>query len=148
MGYGFAIVTGSGSAPLVPELMDAITEVRVEEELSKPTRFAIRFDEDLCEGEPATLRAGSLRSGEILGVIAWTAAEEPICLVQGPITRMKSSMVTGGPGSWLEVHGEDLRKIMDRETVNAAWEGLGSDIASAVHGNHGFDLLVTATTRP
>ncbi|MFI0848335.1 hypothetical protein [Mesorhizobium sp. IMUNJ 23232] len=148
MGYGFQLVSGDDNEAIDSALMDSITEVRVEEELSKATRFAVRFDEDLCEGEPKTLQATALKPGQMLGVIVWNSEEQPHCLVRGPITKTKSSAVVGGAGSWLEVHGEDRRLEMDRQTVHAAWEGLASDIVGALLTNHGFEPTTAATTRP
>lgn len=148
MGYGFQLVSGEANGAVDPTLLESITEVRVEQELSKPTRFAVRFDEDICEGEPKTLQATALRPGQLLGVIVWNTEDQPHCLVRGPITKVKSSAVVGGPGSWLEVHGEDRRVVMDRDTVQAVWEGLASDIAGALLTDHGFEPETAPTTIP
>ena len=148
MGFGFQIVTGDANEPIGEQLIEAVTEVRVEEELSKPTRYAIRFDDDICEGQPTVLSATALQPGQMLGVIVWDSESLPRCLVRGPVTKVKSSAVTGGPGSWLEVHGEDRRVVMDRQAVNAAWEGLASDIAGAVLSQYAYEPLTAPTTQP
>jgi hypothetical protein len=139
MGFGYTVTSGSDNKPLSEDLMRWVAEVRVEQDLSKPTAYAVRFEEDLCEGEPATLKANEVQPGEVLSVIVQTEDDKKICLVRGPVTKIKSSAVTGGPGSWLEVHGEDRRVEMDREAVQAAWEGKGSDIVESILGRYSFE---------
>jgi len=138
MGYGFLITRGAGNVKLADDLMKAVVEVRVEESLSGPNSFAVRFEEDICEGKPATLSAKELMPGELLAVLVPDENDSTTCLVRGPITKVKASAVTGGPGSWVETHGLDRRVEMDRKSVDGSWEGRGTDIATGVLEEYRF----------
>jgi hypothetical protein len=139
MAAGFVIASGAGNLALEGGLADAISEIRVEQELSKATKFAVRFEEDICDGQQRALSATSLSPGEMISVLVPDEKKhETICLVRGPITKIKSSSVLGGPGSWLEVHGEDRRIEMDRTSVSAVWTGTATDVASAIFALHEF----------
>lgn len=139
MPAGFVIASTTDNLALEARLADLVAEVRVEQELSKATKYAIRFEEDICEGQPQALSATSLRPGEMLSVLVPDdKTGDTICLVRGPITRLKSSSVLGGPGSWLEVHGEDRRLEMDRTSVSAVWTGSATDVASAILALHKY----------
>ena len=52
MGFGAIIASGEKNNCCGTTCVDCITEVRVEQFLDEPTRFAIRFQEDLSGGEP------------------------------------------------------------------------------------------------
>ena len=82
--------------------MDCVSEVRVEQFLDEPTRFAIRFQEDLEEGEPRIMQSPELQCEQIITVAVEIAAAL-VCLARGPITERKSSLTLGGPGSWYEI---------------------------------------------
>lgn len=139
MAAGFVIASGAGNLALEAGLSDLVAEIRVEQELSKATRYAVRFEEDLCDGQPKALSATALRAGEMISILVPDEEKgETVCLVRGPITKVKSSSVLGGPGSWLEVHGEDRRIEMDRATVTAKWTGRATDVASAVLALHDY----------
>jgi hypothetical protein len=139
MPTGFVIASTAGNQALEARLADLVAEVRVEQELSKATKYAIRFEEDICEGQPQALSATSLRPGEMLSVLVPDEKTgDTVCLVRGPITKLKSSSVLGGPGSWLEVHGEDRRIEMDRTSVSAVWTGSATDVASAILALHEY----------
>lgn len=151
MSYGFKITFGEGNEPLGADLMEAIAEVRIEQDLSKPTKFAIRFEDDLCDGKPKALSSPSLKPGGMIAVLVpeeldpKKANKSLICLVRGPITKQKSSAVLGGPGSWLEVHGEDRRIEMDRESKTATWTGKASEIVDAIFSTHKFQTDVKSS---
>ena len=76
-------------------------------------RFAIRFQEDLEDGEPRVSQAPELQREQIL-TVALERDDELICLVRGPITERKCSLTLGGPGSWYEIRGMDRRIEMSR----------------------------------
>ena len=103
MSYGFTVTSGDSNTPLSSDLMEAITEVRIEQELSKATKFGIRFEDDLCDGKPKALSAKSFKPDTIISVLVpeeidpKQANKSLICLVRGPITQLKSSAVLGGP---------------------------------------------------
>jgi len=144
MGYGFLVTRGDKNEALAKGLMENVQEIRVEETLSGPSSFAVRFVEDICEGKPATLTAKALMPGEMLAVLVPGEHDKSVCLVRGPITKVKASAVTGGPGSWVETHGLDRRVEMDRQSVEATWTGPGTDIAAKILQDHKFEPKVLA----
>ena len=50
MGFGLAITSGDLHVPLLENLQGWLVEARVEMELSAPTRYALRFEDDICDG--------------------------------------------------------------------------------------------------
>ena len=146
MGLGAIITSGPENRPLGADLMRWVAEVRVEQDLSRPASYAVRFEEDLCEGQPASLNAKELKPGVTMAIVV-EVEDKRYCLVQGPIDKVKSSAVVGGPGSWYEVHGVDRRVEMDRVGVQAAYGGRASEVAAAILSSHGFEAEVTQTTR-
>jgi hypothetical protein len=111
------------------EIMRWIVEARIEQELSKPTIFAIRFADDLCNGDFEVANKDELKPNTLIGVFV-RAGNTYSCLVHGPITQIRSSSRSGGTGSWIEVRGQDRRIEMDRVAVQATWPpGKASDAA-------------------
>jgi hypothetical protein len=131
MGFGAIIASGENNTLLRGDLVDGITEVRVEQFLDEPTRFAIRFQEDLSGGEPVIMKAPELQCRQKI-TIAVKVGDEIKCLVRGPITDVKCSVMLGGPGSWFEIHGQDRRIEMDRECKRRSWFGLESEVAARI----------------
>ena len=125
MGFGALIASGTDNRLLPDSLMNCITEARVEQFLDQPTRFAIRFEEDLSGGEPVIMKTAELQCEQMItiGVQVEGAIE---CLVRGPVTDVKCSMQLGGPGSWYELRGQDRRVELDRKCVYRAWSGRAS----------------------
>ena len=146
MGFGALIASGSGNELLGDELLGCVTEVRVEQSLDEPTRFAIRFQEDIRDGEPLVMGAPELQPEEIL-TVAVPDGDDLRCLARGPITEVKCSIAIGGPGSWVELHCMDRRIELDRQCFRHAWQGRASDAASAILGGYGFECDVEPTTR-
>ena len=145
MGFG-AIITGGDAFTVLEDIMPWIIEARVEMELSKATKFALRFEDDLCEGDPEVARNPALQSNQMIGVFV-RVGEQLHCLVFGPITRIRTSSMVGGTGSWVEVHGEDLRVTMGRVGVQATWTGRASDAALAILGAYNIPGDVEQTTK-
>jgi hypothetical protein len=145
MGFGATITSGESNTPLPAELAQWLVEARVEQDLSKPTRFALRFEDDICGDQPAVAGAPELLPNTVISVIA-PAGDQRHCLVRGRITQVKCSTRFGGQGSWVEVHGEDRRVEMDRACVQASWTGLASDAAAQILAAYGFTPDVEATT--
>jgi hypothetical protein len=145
MGFGATITTGDANQPLEPGLAQWLVEARVEQELSKPTRFAVRFEDDICGDQPAVAGAPELRPNTVLAIIA-PAGNGRVCLVRGRITQVRSSTRLGGEGSFVEVLGEDRRVEMDRVCVQATWTGRASDSASRILAAYGFTPDVEATS--
>jgi hypothetical protein len=145
MGFGAIIASGEKNKLLSNDLLDCITEVRVEQSLDDSTRFAIRFQEDLSEGEPRIRKAPELQCQQMI-TVAVQVGDTMKCLVRGPITSVKSSVMLGGPGSWYEVRGQDRRIELDRQSVRRAWAGRASDAAVTILGAK-FDQTDVQETR-
>lgn len=131
MGFGAIITSGDNNTLLADSLVDCITEVRVEQFLDEPTQFAIRFQEDIVDGEPRIMKAPELQCEQMIAIVVETN-DELRCLVRGPITDVKCSITLGGPGSWFEIHGQDRRIELDRQCVRRAWTGRASEASSAI----------------
>ena len=138
MGFGAYITTGTGLAALSPDIKAWLVEVRVEMELSKPTRFALRFEDDICDGSFAVQGNDQLEPDEKLGIFVIDEDDALDCLAYGPVTEVKSSNALGGPGSWVEIHGEDRRVEMSRVGVQAQYTGLASAAADSILSAYEF----------
>lgn len=145
MGFGAIIAGGERNALLKEGIVDCLTEVRVEQFLDEPTRFALRFQEDISEGQPRIAPTAELQVEQML-TIAVKVGDTIRCLVRGPITDTRSSTMLGGPGSWHEVHGEDRRIELDREFIQRRWSGRASVVAQGLLENRGFKARVQKTT--
>jgi hypothetical protein len=146
VGFGAVITTGPTNMPIGGDLLQFLVEARVEQELTAPTRFAIRFEEDNCEGKPAVLTANEIKPSTMLSILV-PAGNGYACLVRGPVTQVKYTAMLGVAGSSVEVHGEDRRVEMDRLSVQAAWSGLASTAATQLLAAYGFVPDVQATTK-
>ena len=131
MGFGAIIASGGNNSLLSDELLNCIIEVRVEQSLDERTRFAIRFSDDISGGEPRIRSSSELECQRMIS-IAVQVGDDIKCLVRGPVTNTRSSVALGGPGSWHEVHGQDRRIEMDRQTVHRAWTGRASEAAQTI----------------
>lgn len=138
MGFGAVITTGTNCQPMDGAIMRWIVEARIEQELSKATAFAIRFEDDLCEGDPEVARRPELQSNSMIGVFV-RSKDKFVCLVHGPITRVRTASMVGGTGSWVEVQGEDRRIEMGRVGVQATWKVKASEAAKKLIAAYGFD---------
>jgi hypothetical protein len=131
MGFGAIIASGERNELLRDEVVGCITEVRVEQSLDDPTRFAIRFQEDIRDGEPFIMKSPELQCEQMI-TIAVQVGDAMRCLVRGPITNVKSSVKLGGPGSWHEVHGQDRRVELNRKCVSRVGVGKASILAKEI----------------
>jgi len=146
MGFGAIIASGESNGLLAEDIMGCLTEVRVEQFLDQPTRFALRFQEDLQDGEPRIAQSAELQAEQII-TIAVAVGDRLVCLARGPITERRSSMTVGGPGSFYEVRGTDRRIEMSRVCRQRCWEGRASEAVAAILSDHGFEVDVQETTR-
>lgn len=145
MGFGAIIASGDDNAFLPEDLTSCLVEVRVEQRLDDPTKFAIRFQEDIRDGAPFVMGASQLQPEQVI-TIAVKVEDEIHCLVRGPITEIKCSVMQGGPGSWFEARGQDRRAEMDRQCFQFAWEGRASDAARQIVDSYGFRGEVEETS--
>jgi hypothetical protein len=145
MGFGAIIASGVKNKLLRDDLVNCLIEVRVEQFLEEATHFAIRFQEDISNGEPMIMKAPELQCEQMI-TIAVQVGDAIKCLVRGPITEVKCSAKLGGPGSWYEVRGQDRRIELDRECFRRAWTGRASEAAKAIL-NQKFDRADVQETR-
>jgi hypothetical protein len=145
MGLG-AIITGGENFTVLEDIAPSVIEARVEMELSKPTKFAIRFQDDICEGEPVVASHDALKAEQMIGIFVSTG-NALHCLVHGPITRVRSSRMLGGSGSWYEIHGEDRRVLLNRVGIEASWPMKASAAAAAILDSHLLDYEVQETRK-
>lgn len=131
MGFGAIITSGNKNKLLSERLMDCITEVRVEQFLDEPTQFAIRFQEDIVDDEPMIMKAPELQCEQMIAITVEIDGELK-CLVRGPITHTQCAITLGGPGSSVQVQGQDRRIELDRKCVRKAWKGRASDAAERI----------------
>ena len=143
MSFGATVTSGETNRPLPAELSIWLTEVRVEEEIGKNSKFAIRFEDDICDGTFAVDGRAEIAANQMLAVLV-PSGNQSICLVRGRVTKLKTSSQLGGPGSWVEAHGESRLVEMDRETVQASWEGPEADIVRSVltGGSYQFEANI------
>ena len=115
-----------------PDLADVCLSVQVEQSLSEPTRYAVKFLVELDQvGQYTSLTDLRLRPGAMLTILVADGLTTE-CLVRGPIDRHQVHIETGGAGSWLEVSGGDRRVEMGRAHRTVAWTGRDSDIATTI----------------
>lgn len=131
MGFGAIITTGENHQPLDDGVMAWVIEARVEQKLSDPTKVALRFEDDLCDGGSEMERRAEFHPGAILGILV-NHGDELACLGYGPVTRVRSSSMVGGAGSWLEVTFSDMRETMDRTAVQATYTGKASEAVQKI----------------
>lgn len=137
MGFGLVLTSGDALEPMADTVTRWLVEARVEIELSKPTRFALRFEDDLCDGGSHMENLPELQPRKLIGL--FVRLESGLeCLVFGPVTEVKSASMLGGSGSWLEIHGEDRRVEMSRVGVQATYTGKASAAAAQILSAYGF----------
>lgn len=129
MGFDLLLAGGTGNTLFSEELLGCLVEARVEQSLDDPTKFAVRFLDDLEDGALIKPRLPELQVGEMITIVVSGGAGYR-CLARGPILEHRSEITRGGPGSWFEVHGLDRRDELDREYREGSWAGRASDVAT------------------
>lgn len=147
-----AITLGDTFEPLEKGAAGAaarLVEARIEMELSKATRFALRFEDEICESDSEILEGFRDHFGSDSLVGLFTTTEEPIaateCLVLGRVTRVRSSFGVGGTGSWVELHGEDRRAEMAKVAIDKKYEMAADAAVKEVLGIYGFKVETQPT---
>ena len=95
MSFGAIVTAGESNRPLDADLAGALAEVRVEQLLDGPSRFALRFLDDISDGRPAIADDSRLAIGTILSVLVETG-DGLKCLIRGPVTDHRSELRLGG----------------------------------------------------
>lgn len=134
---GFGVIIAADGVLLDADLMDCLTEVRVQQYLDTPTEFAVRFQEDLDSGKQFLMEHEQARP-ETVWTIAVDTDDGLVALVHGPVERVRCSVQLGGPGSWFELHGRDRRIELDRVCETRCWEGFASDVAQSILQTYKF----------
>ncbi|SCX79677.1 hypothetical protein [Nitrosospira sp. Nsp13] len=137
MGFGLVITSGDDHAQLPESIAQWLVEVRVEMELSRATRFALRFEDDICGEQPAVEGRDELAANRKIGIFV-PQNDTLECLVHGPITEVRSSSTLGGVGSWVEIHGEDRRIEMGRVGIQETYTGKASAAAETILSAYQF----------
>src|SRR5687768_15961635 len=102
------------------DLTARASEVTVEQSVGEATTFRIKFIIDICANATDLQlidREDLLPGADHPIAVLSTVEGDTHCLVNGVITKRKLNLVHGGPGSTLEVEGQDQRIKMGR-TVN------------------------------
>lgn len=136
--------TGDTFEGLPGDLECAITEIRVEQHLARPSTFAIRLQEDFEDGEAKSVTADNLRGGKGLAILVDGGTKQPprdglgstssapgklICLIRGQVENSQADLSVGGSGSWYEVRGRDVRTLAARDCGGAEFTGTTTEIA-------------------
>lgn len=122
-------------------------EIEVLQTIEGPTTFRVRFAIDICGDDVRLLDDERLNPGDPdteITILALLGGETHV-LSHGIIVERQVSMAEGGPGSYLEIRGQDRRKVMDREQRRAAHSGTASDIVTPILSRYGFDTDVVDT---
>ena len=146
MSFGAIITTGENHERMSPDIMRYLTECRVEQDMSKLTEFAIRFEDDICDGDPIVAGRAELDPNAMISVFVKRHSKLH-CLVSGRITQKRTSSMAGGAGSWVEVKGQDDLVRMDRVGVQAKWSGKASGAAQSLFELFGFEANCQQTLK-
>jgi phage protein D len=129
-------------------LTSEATLIEVNQYADSPATFRIQFALDLCDDDFPLLEDTRLKpsvNDDPLSVLV-SVDNDTLCLVHGIITNRAAHVVHGGPGSYLEVRGQERRKVMDREYKVALHDGKASDVARSILESNGFEVDVADTT--
>lgn len=129
MGFDLLLAGGTGNKLFSEALMGCLVEVRVEQSLNEPTKFGIRFLDDIEKGKMVKDSVAELKIGQLV-TVAVRKGDGYAVLVRGPILRNKGKITLGGPGSEFQVEGVDRREELSREYREGSWAGRASDVAT------------------
>jgi len=143
---GFGVLLASDDKLLGDDLISCLVEVRVEQSLNQPTRWAVRFLDDISvkTGQPTIANAPQLQPGKML-TIAVPDGNGVTVLVRGPIEEIDCNVTLGGPGSWVQYGGRDRRGFLDRVVETKVWESAASKAVKTILSHHGFKTAVEPT---
>lgn len=146
---GFGILIASDDKLLDDDIVSCLVEARVEQSLDDPTRWALRFLDDISikTGQPTISSMPEFQPGKTITIAVAEAGGPRIdVLVRGPLEEIDCNVTLGGPGSWVQFGGRDRRGEMDREVKLACWEGTASTAMTTVLlKDYGFIPAVEVT---
>lgn len=114
MAIGAAVLPNGLPDPAMP----VPGEIEVIESVNQMTRYRLRYGFNIAEGDLPLLTEPLLGPESILSIVI-PGDPLPSILVNGPVVRQDISIVQGGDGSTVDVHGTDVRVTMDRENKSA-----------------------------
>ncbi len=122
-------------------------EIEVQQTIEGPTTFRVRFAIDICGADMRLLDDERLQPSDPDTEITVMAILDgaTTVLAHGVIAERQVSLAPGGPGSYLEICGQDRRVVMDREQRNEAHSGTAADIVTPILTRYGFDADVADT---
>lgn len=129
------------------DLTAEAAEIEVQQTIDGPTTFRIRFAVDICGADLSLLDDERLNPGEPdteITVLAVLAGDTYV-LSHGIIVERQAKIVEGGPGSYLEIRGQDRRTVMSRKPNYEAHSGTAADIVTPILERHGFRADVADT---
>jgi hypothetical protein len=129
MGFDLLIAGGPDNRMFSDDLLSCLVEVRVEQTLDQPARFAVRFQDDIEDGKLKKASLPELQIGQLVTIVVDRGQDRYQCLCRGPILEHESKMTRGGPGSSFTIHGPDRRDELAREVRQQSWSGRASDVA-------------------
>lgn len=129
MGFDLLLAGGPDNRLFGDDLLSCLVEVRVEQTLDQPTRFAVRFQDDIEDGRLTKASVPQLQVGELVTIAVDRGEDRYACLCRGPILEHESEMTRGGPGSTFTILGPDRRDELAREVREQNWPGRASDVA-------------------
>jgi phage protein D len=130
------------------DLTQQATLIEVNQSFDAPSTFRIQFAVDICQGQPTLTddpRITPSASDPTIAAVV-TIDTVPICLVNGIVTNQQVRQVQGGPGSFIEITGQERRVVMNRQFNVTHHEGKASDIVTQILGSYGFQTDVADTT--
>jgi len=128
-------------------LTEEAAEIEVQQTIDGPTTFRIKFAIDICRGDFNLLDDPRLSPGvrdRKVTIVAHLNGKGHV-LAHGIITERKVNLAEGGPGSSLEIVGQDRRLVMGRKPLSKAHEGTASQMVKQILQEHGFETDVTET---
>jgi hypothetical protein len=132
MGLGIAIAVNNAPDPD----LSAAASVEVDQCAGDTTRYRLRYDLGLDNGDFPLLTKGSLAPGTDLAVIA-PLNNKNVYLVRGPVTGAQIHFEHAIGASYFVVEGGDATVAMDRERKSAVYpDSTDSDAVSSVLGNY------------
>ena len=129
MGFDLLIAGGPDNRLFAEDLLSCVVEVRVEQKLDEPTRFAVRFQDDIEDGKLKKAGVAALQIGQLVTIAVDRGKDQYACLCRGPILEHESVMTQGGPGSSFTIHGPDRRDELSRTVREQNWPGRASEVA-------------------
>src|SRR5580698_2430936 len=117
MGLGVIIAAGDQASAA----LSSAVWVEVHERMGEMTKYRIRYDIGIVQGDFPDLADGSgIDAGDVLSVIATVNGKNKY-LVKGPVTGQKIYFEHGGGQSYVEVEGADSSIRMARQTKAVVW---------------------------